>query len=110
MDDKYDVVELAVERTVGIKVAFADDYSAEIDLMTLRLICPCALCRSLRERGKAAWPQSEGSQKLSIQDAQFHGSWGVNITWNDGHNAGIYSFQFLREFAESYFHIGPDLP
>ena len=110
MDDKYDVVELAVERTVGIKVTFADNYSAEIDLMTLRLICPCATCRSLRERGKAAWPQSEGSQKLSIQDAQFHGSWGVNITWNDGHNAGIYTFQFLREIAESYLHSGLDLP
>ena len=49
-------------------------------------------------------------QKLSIQDAQFHGSWGVNITWNDGHNAGIYTFQFLRETAESYLHSGLDLP
>ena len=109
MDDKYDVVELAVERTVGIKVAFADNYSAEIDLMTLRLICPCAMCRSLRERGKAAWLQSEGSQKLSIRDAQFHGAWGVNITWSDGHNTGIYTFQFLREIAESYLHSGLDL-
>ena len=71
MDDKYDVVELAVERTVGIKVTFADNYFAEIDLMTLRLICPCAMCRSLRERGKAAWPQSEGSQKLSALGCRF---------------------------------------
>ena len=104
MEDKYDVVELVVERTVGIKVTFADNYSAEIDLMTLRLICPCAMCRSLRERGKAAWSQTEGSQKLSILDAQFHGSLWVNITWSDGHNAGIYTFEFLREIAESYLH------
>jgi DUF971 family protein len=110
MDDKYDLVELDVERTVGIKVTFADNYSAEIDLMTLRLICPCAMCRSLREKGKAAWPQSEGSQKLSIRDAQFHGSWGVNITWSDGHNTGIYTFQFLRENAESHLHSGLDRP
>ena len=109
MDDKYDVVKLTVDRTEGIKVAFADNYSAEIDLMTLRLICPCAMCRSLRERGKAAWLQSEGSQKLSIRDAQFHGAWGVNITWSDGHNTGIYTFQFLREIAESYLHSGLDL-
>ena len=53
---------------------------------------------------------NEVAQKLSIQDAQFHGSWGVNITWNDGHNAGIYTFQFLREIAESYLHSGLDLP
>ena len=49
-------------------------------------------------------------QKLSIRDPQFHGAWGVNITWSDGHNAGIYTFQFLREIAESYLHSGLDLP
>ena len=101
VDDRYEAVDLTVERTRGLSVTFADGHLAEIDLMRLRLSCPCAACRSLRERGEAPWPQHSHPDRLSINDAQLHGAWGLNVTWSDGHSTGIYSFELLRKLSET---------
>ena len=57
MEDRYDAVDILVKRSEGLTVTFADEHVVKIDLMQLRLACPCATCRSLRERGEAAWPR-----------------------------------------------------
>ena len=101
VDEHYEAVDLTVERTRGLSITFADGYLAEIDLMRLRLSCPCAACRSLREKGRAPWPQRSDPDRLSIDDARFHGAWGLNVTWNDGHDTGIYSFELLRKLSEA---------
>ena len=54
---RYAAVAIVVKRSEGLTVTFADEHGAKIDLMQLRLACPCATCRSLRERGEAAWPR-----------------------------------------------------
>ena len=100
MEDRHDVVDVVVERSRGLTVTFADGHVAELDLMRLRLFCPCAACRSLRERGEAAWPRHGSPTRLQITTADLHGAWGVNITWNDGHSTGIYTFEQLRRLSE----------
>lgn len=100
MEDRYDAIDLLVERNRGLTITFADGYTAEFDLMRLRLSCPCATCRTQRERGENTWPRHGSPTRLQITNAELHGAWGVNITWNDGHSTGIYSFEQLRHWSE----------
>jgi ATP-binding protein involved in chromosome partitioning len=100
MEDRYDAVDIVVKRSEGLIVTFADEHVAEFDLMRLRLACPCATCRSLREHGEEAWPGHGSPARLQITTAELHGAWGLNITWNDGHNTGIYPFEQLRRWSE----------
>ena len=97
MEDYHDVVDVVVERSRGLTVTFADGHVAELDLMRLRLSCPCAACRSLRERGEPAWPGHGSPARLQIKDAALHGAWGLTLIWNDDHSTGIYTFELLRE-------------
>ncbi len=36
-----------------------------------------------------------------VTDIRMVGSYAIGFTWADGHNAGIYTWEYLRELAES---------
>jgi DUF971 family protein len=108
MDDRYEVIDMVVRRDEGISATFADGHGAMFELTELRIGCPCTTCRDLRDRGESPWPSPGSPTPLGITDAGFHGAWGLNIMWNDGHSTGIYTFETLRRWSESQLAYGPD--
>lgn len=102
MDDRYEPAAIDVARDAGVAVTFADGAVARFDLMTLRLGCPCATCRALRDRGEEGWPRPGSPTPLRIADARLHGAWGLAVTWNDGHATGIYPFEALRRWHDGH--------
>ena len=82
-------------------VTFDDGSVCAFPVETLRIWCPCATCRGMRERGDVAWPRSGNLQPIAIADASFAGAWGVSITWTDGHDTGIYAWSVLRRWWEA---------
>lgn len=100
VDERYEVSAIDVAREEGVTVTFVDGHVARFDLVTLRQSCPCAECRGLRDQGKAVWPRQASPTPLRIEDAEFHGAWGLHITWNDGHATGIFPFEALRRWHE----------
>jgi DUF971 family protein len=40
------------------------------------------------------------SDALMIADVSIVGRYALNFRWSDGHETGIYSFRYLREFCE----------
>jgi DUF971 family protein len=107
MDDRYELVDLDIDRETGVTARFADGYTATFELTELRVGCPCATCRDLRDRGDTSWPRPGSPTPLVIDDARLHGAWGVNITWNDGHSTGIYTFEGLRRWSEGHPPFSP---
>lgn len=71
-------------------------------LADLRRACPCAVCRELRSK-----PQATGGLTLLDEAAatataeatglDLVGRYGVRITWADGHDTGIYTYDALRD-------------
>ena len=100
VDERYEPAEVDVVRDEGVTVTFADGYVARFDLMTLRLGCPCAPCRGLRDRGEEVWPRPSSPTPLRIESAELHGAWGLMLAWNDGHATGIFPFESLRRGGE----------
>jgi DUF971 family protein len=89
-------VTIEVERDNGITLTWANGMTSEFGLEELRQQCPCAECRTRRDRGLPVWPLPSSPQPLRIVDAELVGAWGLGITWNDGHATGIYGWALLR--------------
>jgi DUF971 family protein len=108
MDDRYEPSAIEVVRDKGVTITFDDGFVVEFDLMTLRLACPCASCRGLRDQGAEVWPRPNSPLPLRIESADLHGGWGLAITWNDGHSTGIFPFESLRRWREGDGGFAPD--
>ena len=88
-----------VERARGVVVTWEDGHVSRFGLEDLRVRCPCARCRGLREMGQAAWPVPGAPEELRIVSAEQVGNWGLNLHWNDGHTTGIYAWEALRDWC-----------
>jgi DUF971 family protein len=89
-------VLIDVERDRGLTLTWADGTTSRFDLDELRQHCPCAECRTRRERNLPVWPRPSSPRPLRVVNAELVGAWGMSITWNDGHSTGIYSWELLR--------------
>ncbi len=108
MDGRSEPIDVDVKREAGISITFADGHVAHFHLAELRLNCPCAYCRSLRDRDEKVWPRPNSPMPLRMDGAELHGAWGLKITWNDSHATGIYPFEELRRWSEGRADSGPN--
>jgi prepilin-type processing-associated H-X9-DG protein len=108
VDERYQPADIDVAREEGVTVTFLDGHVAAFGLEQLRLGCPCATCRGLRDQGQVPWPRPGSPAPLRITDASLHGAWGLAITWNDGHATGIFPFESLRRWSEGDAPYPPD--
>lgn len=82
-----------------LAVRWSDGSETVFDQKALRLACPCAVCRGRREKlGERFLPPS-ALETIRIERAAPVGRYGVKFSWSDGHDAGIYTFEMLREWA-----------
>jgi DUF971 family protein len=92
----------------GMDIEWKDGHRSHYAFPFLRDACPCALCDD--ERGKSgrkmgeppklapgALPMfKEAAKPLSADGV---GKYAIKFHWNDGHELGIYSWQFLRDIC-----------
>ena len=101
-------VKVHVSSGAGIDIAWSDGHASHFDFSYLREECPCALCNDERQKkreakfvsgptalaGSSALPMYK--PKLAAKSAHAVGNYALQIDFNDGHTAGIYSFDYLR--------------
>jgi len=96
VNDRAPPRAIDVDRDDALTVTWEDGTTTRLGLEALRQGCPCAACRDRRDRGLAVWPVAASPRPLRIVDAHLVGNWGLGVTWNDGHNTGIYSWPLLH--------------
>jgi DUF971 family protein len=87
-----------------LRITWADGVQSTFSAAMLRKNCPCATCRTEREKqSKAVLPilSQSSSGPITITGGHLVGSYALQIEWSDGHNTGIYDFRLLRAFHES---------
>jgi DUF971 family protein len=85
-----------------LRIRWSDGLEAVYPATFLRSRCPCAACRTDREKqGRTLLPILSGVQSKPAQAVGGHtvGHYALALEWSDGHNTGIYDFRFLRELA-----------
>jgi len=74
-----------------------DDYSeTNIPLNRLRELCPCATCKTERERQSKNYLPIFNRDQVTVKSLVPVGNYAIGITWNDGHNTGIYEYSYLK--------------
>jgi len=101
---KPTAVKIHVSSGAGVDISWADGHSSHYDFAYLRSQCPCATCNDERDKKeKMAGMNLQNSPLLQMykpkpraQAATQVGSYAIQITFNDGHSTGIYSYDYLR--------------
>jgi DUF971 family protein len=108
VDERFEPADIDVQRDASVTVTYRDGATARFYIEALRLGCPCATCRGLRDQGTVVWPRPGAPRPLRIEAAALHGAWGLAITWNDGHATGIFPFDALRRWHDGGQPFAPD--
>ena len=95
-------------QTIGDEVAikWEDGTESYIPIEKLRRACPCAVCKGEVDIMGNLYKGPE--QKLTPQAFLLRGltpvgTYGLQPVWGDGHNSGIFSFEYLKKVAEAQF-------
>jgi DUF971 family protein len=75
-----------------------------ISLKYLRDECPCASCKGetiLFKTFRPSKPIMLSANTYKINSIETVGEYAVQISWKDGHNTGIYSWEYLKTLEVS---------
>ena len=98
-------IELKNLQLIGNELAIEWNDGAEsfLRLEFLRRVCPCASCGGEPDvLGNVSRPNvSYSSQSFELRGWDLVGGYAVRPRWGDGHQTGIYSYQYLRRLGEA---------
>jgi DUF971 family protein len=86
-----------------VKIAWSDGHSSVFSNKALRESCPCAMC--------AGEPAAIGvrliipltpaaPEGVVAQRYRMVGRYAISFSWSDGHETGIYPYDYLRQMCE----------
>lgn len=84
----------------SLEIIWEDDSLSNILLKYLRDECPCATCKGETVLLKTYRPPVKKMltpEMYLIKNIEVVGEYAIQITWKDGHNTGIYTYEYLQE-------------
>ena len=99
-------VKVNLTAGTGMDIEWADGHVSHYPFAFLRDACPCAMCSEERDQAKrkpgepaklapGTLPMFKPAAKPV--SAEGMGKYAIRFIWNDGHEHGIYSWDYLRE-------------
>ncbi len=89
-------VEMGSVVDTTFTVTWSDGHQSRYSWLTLRVNCPCAACVGewrYRPPKLHAEDIQPGIRAMSVTKV---GAYALRFVWSDGHNTGIYTFNYLR--------------
>ena len=86
-----------------LAIRWNDGEETFLNLELLRRACPCAACGGEPDvLGRVARPSvSYVPAGFELTGFQVVGGYALQLRWGDGHDSGIYSFQYLRRLGNA---------
>jgi len=79
-----------------LSINWSDDKETKYNAAQLRKSCPCASCVN-EWTGEKVLKDENVPADLSFSSISIVGNYALNFQFSDGHNTGIYSFQYLKK-------------
>ncbi len=97
--------ELKLLNPDQLQITWSDGQVRRYEVAELRRSCPCASCGEKRR----AEPKAEllpvvtldPPEAVRLKGVNPIGNYAYEISFADGHNTGIYTFEYLRELGEA---------
>ena len=107
--------KVRVDKTggTGMQIDWRDGHASTWTFAWLRAACPCATCHEARENAglepgmtpakpAAVFTMYEAPPRpLEVEPV---GKYALRFKWNDGHEAGLYSWDYLRNVCDPALH------
>jgi len=103
--------QVDVSLTEGVDIVWKDGHASHYYVRALRAACPCATCVDLHGSGKRHEPATTNSAAApallpifkptgsTLTAVKPVGRYALNFIFSDGHNTGIFTWEYLRELC-----------
>lgn len=85
------------QKSKTLEVAFDDDARYALPFEFLRVFSPSA---EVRGHGAGQEVLQVGKQNVNLVDVTPVGSYALKLTFDDGHDSGLYTWEYLYELGE----------
>ena len=92
--------QIIEESDSRISIKWSDDSETTYNAAELRRACPCAGCVD-EWTGQKTLNDQKVSEDLTFGHTSIVGRYALNFHFSDGHETGIFSFNYLRKLSES---------
>jgi DUF971 family protein len=97
---QFQAVEIKLRtRSRVLEVAYEDGARHELPFEYLRVHSPSA---EVKGHGPGQEVLVTGKQNVGIRAVEPVGQYAVKLVFDDGHDTGLYSWNYLRELGENY--------
>ena len=104
-------VKVKVDKTggTGLTIDWRDGHRSHWSFRWLRDACPCATCHEARDNEGRAPGVGKPKPKTLLPmyeappapgEVEPIGKYAIKFHWNDGHEAGLYSWDYLRNVCD----------
>lgn len=96
---------ITLNKTEGyLEIIWTDNKTCRYPLANLREACPCVECRGGHQYMGAKYDPDDilkltPARSYKIEDLQMVGSYAIQPLWDDGHQTGIYSWEYLYKLC-----------
>lgn len=87
-----------------LQLIWQDESTSVVTLKYLRDECPCASCKGetiLFKTYRPPQPAIFSPEMYKIKSIQIVGAYAIQVVWKDGHNTGIYSWEYLTTLIDN---------
>jgi len=95
-------VKIKVRDKEYLDITWDKGETKSIKLSNLRSNCPCAICHSEQGEWSSSYIPLYTKEQLTVKKIKIVGTYAVGIEWEDGHNTGIYDYEFLYSLFEKF--------
>ena len=92
-------VQIVEESDSELSIEWSDGSQSRYTAAQLRRACPCAACVNEWTGEKMLKPESV-PDSLTLNGTSLVGRYALNFHFSDGHETGLFSFEYLRNLAE----------
>ena len=92
-------IQIVEESSARLSIKWSDGNETTYEAATLRRSCPCASCVN-EWTGQKILDDSQIGDNMSFTHISIVGRYALNFHFSDGHDTGIFSFDYLRSLSE----------
>lgn len=89
----------ALRDPAALELSWANEEARRIAYRLIRESCPCAACVD-EITGERILDVTTIPEDIRPADVAFVGNYALKITWSDGHDTGLFTWEKLRALSE----------
>lgn len=93
--------KIKVREKEFLDIIWDNGETISIKLSNLRNSCPCAICGAEKKEWSNSYIPLFTKEQLTIKQIKIVGTYAISIEWEDGHNTGLYDFEYLNQLFKS---------